>query len=88
MGKLIDKTINELRKLAKQVGVKTTGKKADIVARLEGDEAPKAKKPGTLGVKPTPIKKTLASRQKAADKDRADLEKRMKKRGSYVGSPH
>lgn len=84
MGNLIDKTINELRKLAKKAGVKATGTKADIVERLEGGE----KQPATLGATPTPIKKTLAKREKAATKDRKDLEKRMQKRGSYVGSPH
>lgn len=39
-------------------------------------------------VKPTKIKKTLKEREAAEKKDRKNLERRMKKRGSYVGSPH
>lgn len=46
------------------------------------------KKKATLGATPTKIKARLKARKAGEDKERKALEARMKKRGSYVGSPH
>lgn len=90
MANLMRKTKDQLIDLARKakLTIKPDAQKAEIVEALQ-HESDGVTKPPMLGddVKATRIKKTLKGREVKAAKDRKALEKRMAKRGSYVGSP-
>ena len=87
MANLMRKTKEYLVNVAMNLKLSTAGTKADIVQRIEEHERDGVTPGHMLGsdLKPTPIKKKLADRASKAAKERAALEKRVKKRGGTVG---
>lgn len=88
MVNLIEKTVNELKEIAKKLGVAVGGTKAEIIERIENaeDQGSEGKTP-MLGddVSVTPIKKTLKDRQAKIDKDIKKAKARAKKAGTTYG---
>ena len=85
MASLKRKTKDVLETIAKSLGLSIEGTKGDIIARIE---AQTDEDPSTVPSGKKPANWRQLEREAKDEKSIEDLNKRLKKRGSYRGSPH